>query len=34
MVHLAAHRNVGLLRVLVRFARQPFDIRHIEGMPL
>jgi hypothetical protein len=34
MVHLSAHRNVGLLGALVRFARQPFDIRRIEGMPL
>jgi hypothetical protein len=34
MVHLTAHRNVGLLGALVLSARQPFDIGRIEGMPL
>jgi hypothetical protein len=30
MVQLTTYRNVGLLPL----ARQPFDIRRIEGMPL
>jgi hypothetical protein len=34
MVQLTAHRNVGLLGVLMRLARQSFDIRRIEGMLL
>jgi hypothetical protein len=34
MVQLTAHRNVGLLGVLMPLARQPFDMDRIEGMLL